>query len=160
MSWVKTEKSNYQNIASAIRTKSGSADTFLPSEMAAAIQAIPSGSSVLTDCNRKKALYGQCYFSDGTTREGLSITPTSGTKYFLAVCEVLAENTNTLTHTASGYAFALTDASGNIIASGNDGTSGAMTITMLGNFYQFAVTITEDTNQTAQYVMKTIYEIK
>lgn len=37
MSWVKTEKSNYQNIASAIRTKSGSADTFLPSEMAAAI---------------------------------------------------------------------------------------------------------------------------
>lgn len=37
MSWVKTEKSNYQNIANAIRSKSGSADTFLPSEMAGAI---------------------------------------------------------------------------------------------------------------------------
>lgn len=41
MSWVKTEKSNYQNIASAIRTKAGSSDTFLPSEMAAAIAALP-----------------------------------------------------------------------------------------------------------------------
>lgn len=44
MSWVKTEKTNYQNIATAIRTKAGSADTFLPSEMAAAIAAIPAGS--------------------------------------------------------------------------------------------------------------------
>lgn len=158
--WVKTEKSNYEDIADAIRTKSGSSDTFLPSEMAAAIQAIPSGSSVLTDCNRKRALYGQCSFSDGTTTERLSITPTSGTKYFLSVCEVFAENTNTLTHIDSGYAFALTDASGNIIASGNGGTAGTMTITTISNFYQFAVTITEDTTQTAQYVMRTIYEIK
>lgn len=158
--WVKTEKSNYQNIASAIRTKSGSFDTFLPSEMAAAIQAIPSGSSVLTDCDRKGASYGQCVFLNGIDTQRRSITPTSGTKYFLSICEVLAENTNTLTHTDSGYAFTLTDANGNIIASDNGGTAGAMTITCGSNFYQFYVTITEDTTQTAQYVMKTIYEIK
>ena len=126
-----------------------------------AIAVIPTGGpTTLTDCDRHGAQYAQCYFSDGTTTERRSITPTSGTKYFLAICEVLAENTNALTHTNSGYAFALTDANGNVIASGNGGTSGSMNITLVSNFFQFAVTITEDTTQTAQYVMKTIYEIK
>lgn len=40
MDWVKTDKTNYQNIADAIRTKLDSSDTFLPSEMAAGINAI------------------------------------------------------------------------------------------------------------------------
>lgn len=38
-----TNKSNYKDIADAIRTKSGTLTAYLPSEMAAAINAIPSG---------------------------------------------------------------------------------------------------------------------
>lgn len=38
-----TDKSNYKDIADAIRTKSGTLATYLPSEMAAAINALSSG---------------------------------------------------------------------------------------------------------------------
>ena len=156
-----TLASLFGGIADAIRAKTGGSADIVADDFPSAISAIPTGGTpTLTDCDRQGAQYGQCYFSGGTTTERRSITPSSGTKYFVAVCEVLAENTNTLTHTASGYAFALTDASGNIIASGNGGTAGAMSITLNNYYYQFAVTITEDTAQTAQYVMKTIYEIK
>lgn len=41
MAIKKTDDTNYQNIANAIRAKSGSSGTFLPSEMAAAISGIP-----------------------------------------------------------------------------------------------------------------------
>ena len=40
---MKTDSDNYSDIADAIRTKSSSSDTFLPSEMGDAIRAIPSG---------------------------------------------------------------------------------------------------------------------
>lgn len=60
MSWVKTEKSNYQNIASAIRTKSGSADTFLPSEMAGAIGALETVSKTVVIKNQLS------YFTNST----------------------------------------------------------------------------------------------
>ena len=157
MSWVKTEKSNYEDIADAIRTKAGSSDTFLPSEMAAAIQAIPSGSSVLTDCNRTGALYGQCVFTNGVDTERLSINPSADTKYFLAICDVFAHGSS---QSISGFAYALTNISGTIVASNNGGTAGAMNITKTNNLFQFASIITEDSSVIAQYVMKSIYEIK
>ena len=40
-----TDEQNYQDIADAIRSKLGSSDTFLPSEMADAIESIPTGGS-------------------------------------------------------------------------------------------------------------------
>ena len=38
-----TDEQNYKDIADAIRDKLGSSDTFLPSEMADAIESIPTG---------------------------------------------------------------------------------------------------------------------
>lgn len=42
MAKVLVNESSLQGIANAIRSKNGSASTYLPSEMAAAVQAIPS----------------------------------------------------------------------------------------------------------------------
>lgn len=48
MSNVLVEESNLQNIANAIRTKNGSSDTYLPSQMSSAILDIPSGGGGIT----------------------------------------------------------------------------------------------------------------
>lgn len=45
MAIVKTDERNYQNIANAIRAKTGSSGAFTPGEMDAAILSIPTGSS-------------------------------------------------------------------------------------------------------------------
>ena len=45
MAKVLTDPQHYTNIANAIRGKNGSSDTYLPSEMADAIEAIEAGGS-------------------------------------------------------------------------------------------------------------------
>ena len=157
MSWVKTEKSNYQNIASAIRTKSGSSDTFLPSEMAAAIAAIPQ-SSELTDCDRTGTQCKKITFTDGEATEQLSITPSNDTKFFLAICESFYVDSNDMA--PAGHAFALANENGTIIASGRFGSCNAINITKTSNSFSFSLTVDEDLAMFSQWCLKTIYEIK
>lgn len=49
MARVLVNESNLQNIANAIRGKNGLSDTYTPSQMASAISAIPTGSSVTAE---------------------------------------------------------------------------------------------------------------
>lgn len=49
MAIVTTDNTNYTNIAAAIRAKNGTETQYTPSEMAAAITALPSGGGVITD---------------------------------------------------------------------------------------------------------------
>ena len=58
MAIVLTDNTNYQNIANAIRNKNGSSDTYSPSQMATAINNIPSGGRGLTPA--ELTLTGYC----------------------------------------------------------------------------------------------------
>ena len=79
MAIVLTDNTNYQNIANAIRNKNGSSDTYSPSQMATAINNIPSGGRGPTPA--ELALTGECdyRFYDGKwdwflTKYGSQIT--------------------------------------------------------------------------------------
>ena len=58
MAIVLTDNTNYQNIANAIRNKNGSSDTYSPSQMATAINNIPSGGRGPTPA--ELTLTGEC----------------------------------------------------------------------------------------------------
>ena len=118
MSWVKTEKSNYQNIANAIRTKSGLSDTFLPSEMAAAISALPTGSlSSLTFTNMNPVS------GTGTASSAEPISKSAATyygenpkpKYMLFILSACYELNGSPVQSIN--AFILFDGDANVIAS-------------------------------------------
>ena len=73
MSYVITDSQNYSDIAAAIRQKTGSANTYTPSQMSVAItnipQSIPFDIDNDTDMNAVlvAANVGKCYRFTGTT---------------------------------------------------------------------------------------------
>lgn len=93
MAIVLTDNTNYQNIANAIRNKNGSSDTYSPSQMATAINNIPSGGRGPTPA--ELALTGECdyRFYDGKwdwflTKYGSQITTNN-----VGNCNCMFQNT-------------------------------------------------------------------
>lgn len=139
MSWVKTEKSNYQNIASAIRTKSGSVDTFLPSEMAAAISAIPAGDlSELTFTNMTPVS------NTGTASSSEPISKSAGVyygenpkpKYMLFFLSACYESNGSPVQAIN--AFILFDSEANVIASYTSDNNYPMSVSAYTGGYSVA----------------------
>lgn len=72
-----TDTQNYTDIADAIRAKNGSADTYMPSEMAAAISALPSAGGGLPSAYQQVTYIGTSgtqFLSLGVNSKGSFIT--------------------------------------------------------------------------------------
>ena len=121
MSIVFTDNQNYQDIADAIRAKNGSSDTYLPSEMAAAIEDISGGGSSGGGGSASDPVKFIDY--DGTILHSYSVAD------FMALT-AMPENPSHSGLTAQGWNWSLADAKAQLTAYPEAGlTIGQMYIT-------------------------------
>ena len=137
-----TDSQNYEDIASAIRTAQGSQNTFLPSEMAAAIATLPPHFNAYHDVSTTSGTYT----ASTTGTHTFSTTISSASLYIVSFGCATYENGSPALNQLT---VCIADSQGNIITQSS--LLPAITVEITSTGARFVATISAKAGQTYKY---------